>query len=147
MWLEFQSPNDLKWYAETPAGEYAWADHQGLYEWRREHGQLQRIDYTGGDRQCSEPAGMWTWSGTVALFDGVPSGSGFSGGTVGLQVSHQLVEEISGPRRGARWHNHSHSCPWLYSTTGVATRVFQPAATQPMVWHRPTRQSTGSRAL
>lgn len=35
-----------KWYAETPAGELAFGDRQGLYEWR----DGRRIHYTGGDQ-------------------------------------------------------------------------------------------------
>lgn len=44
-----------KVYARTPAGEYAFADGQGLYEWR--NGEL--IRYSGGDRQCSSDGAMW----------------------------------------------------------------------------------------
>jgi hypothetical protein len=49
MWLRFRR-HGSKWYAETPAGEYAFGDQQGLYEWRRIDGRLERIDHTGGDR-------------------------------------------------------------------------------------------------
>lgn len=61
-----------KWYAQTPAGEMAYGDAQGLYEWRRVSFDwpagsvlpgpgtiLQRIDYSGGDRQASDRGGMW----------------------------------------------------------------------------------------
>lgn len=48
-----------KWYAKTPAGEYAFSDGQGLYEWR--HGQ--RIDHSGGDQQGSDKSGPWTRGG------------------------------------------------------------------------------------
>jgi hypothetical protein len=43
-----------KFYARTPAGEYAYGDGQGLYEWR----DGQRIHYSGGDRQASSDGGF-----------------------------------------------------------------------------------------
>lgn len=45
----------VKLYARTPAGEYAYGDRQGLYEWR----DGQRIDYSGGDQQHSDRSGFW----------------------------------------------------------------------------------------
>jgi hypothetical protein len=61
-----------KWYAETPAGEFAYSDSQGLYEWRRVPvtwpagsvlpglgTTLVRIQYSGGDRQGSSDGQMW----------------------------------------------------------------------------------------
>lgn len=60
MLLRFIKKGHNKWYAETPYGEFAWSDKAGLYEWRRLlSGELQRIDYTGADEQCSSPEGMW----------------------------------------------------------------------------------------
>lgn len=44
-----------KWYAQTPRGEYAWSESQGLYEWR----DGQRIHYSGADRQGSSDGQMW----------------------------------------------------------------------------------------
>lgn len=62
-----------KRFAETPAGEFAYSDAQGLYEWRRvpfdyPDGSMvpgpgtisQRIDYTGGDRQASDASGFFS---------------------------------------------------------------------------------------
>ena len=43
-----------KLYAKTPAGEYAYGDSQGLYEWR-DH---QRIHYSGGDQQAASSSGF-----------------------------------------------------------------------------------------
>lgn len=54
MWLKFKRLG-VKVYAATPAGEYAYSDSQGLYEWR--HGQ--RIDHSGGDRQGSSQGVFW----------------------------------------------------------------------------------------
>jgi hypothetical protein len=57
-----------KVYAETPGGEYAYSDAQGLYEWRRVpkavpdmYGgtELVRIQYSGGDRQGSSHGRFW----------------------------------------------------------------------------------------
>jgi hypothetical protein len=54
-----------KWFAETPAGELAYGDSQGLYEWRRVHlpgGGMTcvRIDYSGGDQQAARNGQMLT---------------------------------------------------------------------------------------
>lgn len=49
-----------KMYARTRAGEWAYGDSQGLYEWR--DGEL--IYYSGGDRQASDREGFWTTSAT-----------------------------------------------------------------------------------
>ena len=60
MFLWFTSPNaGRKWYAETPSGELAFSDTQGLYEWR----DGQRIAYTGADRQAADSNGKWTLHG------------------------------------------------------------------------------------
>ena len=57
-----------KAYARTPAGELAYSDSQGLYEWRRVpkavpdllgDTELVRIQYSGGDRQGSSRGQMW----------------------------------------------------------------------------------------
>jgi hypothetical protein len=65
-------PHGSKWHAQTPAGEMAYGDAQGLYEWRRVRvagadpllfpdGMMSvRIHYTGGDRQGSSDGQMWT---------------------------------------------------------------------------------------
>lgn len=53
-----------KRYAQTPMGELAYSDAQGLYEWHGGH----RIDYSGGDKQCSSGGVRWTI--------GVPQGAG-----------------------------------------------------------------------
>lgn len=53
MWLVFRRYGS-KLYAATPAGEYAYGDSQGLYEWRGH----QRIHYSGGDQQASSRGGM-----------------------------------------------------------------------------------------
>ncbi|KAB2347311.1 hypothetical protein [Actinomadura rudentiformis] len=45
-----------KWYARTATGEIAYSDTQGLYQWH----DGQRIDYSGGDRQCSSDEHMHT---------------------------------------------------------------------------------------
>lgn len=45
----------FKWYARTSHGEFAFSDHQGLYQWH----QGTRIAYSGGDRQCSSEGEMW----------------------------------------------------------------------------------------
>lgn len=50
-----------KAYARTATGGFAFGDTQGLYQWHRGF----RIDYTGGDRQCSDADGMYSL-GTVA---------------------------------------------------------------------------------
>jgi hypothetical protein len=52
----------VKLYARTPGGEYAYADSQGLYEWR----DGERIHYSGGDRQGSSHGGFWTSGGNLA---------------------------------------------------------------------------------
>lgn len=49
-----------KVYAETPGGEWAFSDQQGLYEWR----DGDRIDYSGGDKQAADSNGRWTLCGT-----------------------------------------------------------------------------------
>jgi hypothetical protein len=66
------TPNGNKLYAPTPAGEYAYSDAQGLYEWRRVPyagpqapglpmtTMLVRIHYSGGDRQGSSNGQIWT---------------------------------------------------------------------------------------
>ena len=56
--------NGHKAYARTPAGELAYSDSQGLYEWRRVPDllgdtELVRIQYSGGDRQGSSKGQMW----------------------------------------------------------------------------------------
>jgi hypothetical protein len=52
-----------KWYAQTPNGEYAYGEHQGLYEWSHDNRQHPiRIDHTGGDRQVSSNGELWTIS-------------------------------------------------------------------------------------
>jgi hypothetical protein len=60
-----------KAYARTPAGEFAYSDSQGLYEWRRVpytgldmaglpmETHLVRIQYSGGDRQGSSHGQLW----------------------------------------------------------------------------------------
>jgi hypothetical protein len=53
MWLIFVRYGS-KLYAQTPAGEYAYGDVSGLYEWRGS----TRIHYSGGDRQASSSGGM-----------------------------------------------------------------------------------------
>lgn len=53
MWLVFERYGE-KLYARTPAGEIAYGDATGLYEWR-DH---QRIHYSGGDRQASSEGGF-----------------------------------------------------------------------------------------
>jgi hypothetical protein len=61
--LVFKRGGLAKWYAETPTGEWAWAESQGVYSWHRdeETGELQRTDYGyGADRQYSTPEGMYT---------------------------------------------------------------------------------------
>jgi hypothetical protein len=72
--VAFENPFGTgKWYARLPSGEWAWSDSQGLYEWRRvpfdwPEGAalpgpgciLQRIDYSGGDRQGSDRTGFWS---------------------------------------------------------------------------------------
>ena len=74
VFLRFEDPyRSGKVYARLPAGEYAYSDTQGLYEWRRvpfdwPEGSvlpgpgtlLVRIAYTGGDRQASDRGGMWS---------------------------------------------------------------------------------------
>jgi hypothetical protein len=74
MFLRFEDPyGGGKVYAELPAGEFAYSDAQGLYEWRRvpyDHPpgsvlpgpgyELVRIDHSGGDQQASDRNGMWT---------------------------------------------------------------------------------------
>ncbi len=56
MFLRFVSPYSTgKVYAETPMGEYAYADRQGLYEWRNG----ERIDHSGGDKQISSNGQLW----------------------------------------------------------------------------------------
>lgn len=61
-------PHGRKVYARLPAGEYAYSDAQGLYEWRRVPKAvpdllgdtlLVRIAYSGGDRQGSSDGRMW----------------------------------------------------------------------------------------
>lgn len=52
-----------KWFAETPSGEIAYGDSQGLYEWRRVRlpgGWMTslRIQYSGGDQQASRDGQM-----------------------------------------------------------------------------------------
>lgn len=42
-----------KLYAETPQGEWAFGEYQGLYEWRAG----ERIDYTGADKQAAVNGG------------------------------------------------------------------------------------------
>lgn len=44
----------VKWYARTSEGEIAYGNDQGLYQWH----QGVRIDYSGGDRQCSSNGEM-----------------------------------------------------------------------------------------
>lgn len=53
-WLVFRRYG-AKLYASTPAGEYAYGDSQGLYEWR----DGQRIHYSGGDQQASDARGFY----------------------------------------------------------------------------------------
>lgn len=45
-----------KFYAKTPGGEIAVSPSGKVYEWR----DGERIDYTGGDYQCSGDGVMWT---------------------------------------------------------------------------------------
>jgi hypothetical protein len=52
----------VKLYARTPAGEYAYGDGQGLYEWR----DGERIHYSGGDRQGSSHGRFWISGGNLA---------------------------------------------------------------------------------
>lgn len=72
VFLRFEDPCGTgKRYARLPAGEYAYSDAQGLYEWRRvpvpgadpllfpDETMLVRIHYTGGDRQASSKGQMW----------------------------------------------------------------------------------------
>lgn len=62
MFLIFKRGGLAKWYAETPTGEWAWAESQGVYAWHRDPvtQELQRIDYgMGADRQYSTPEGMY----------------------------------------------------------------------------------------
>jgi hypothetical protein len=52
---------DRKAYARTPAGELAYSDSQGLYEWR----DGKRIHYSGGDQQASSGGGFHRHSSLV----------------------------------------------------------------------------------
>lgn len=45
-----------KWYARTPAGEFAYGHNQGLYEWLNH----KRIDYTCPGRQISSDGALHT---------------------------------------------------------------------------------------
>jgi hypothetical protein len=68
-----------KAYARTSAGEFAYSDSQGLYEWRRVPYTgpqtpglpmdtiLVRIDYSGGDRQASDRSGFWSSGSSGSL--------------------------------------------------------------------------------
>jgi len=60
MWLRFRRYG-LKLYAQTPAGEIAFGDATGLYEWRGH----QRIHYSGGDRQASSQGGFHRYGDLV----------------------------------------------------------------------------------
>jgi hypothetical protein len=51
----------VKLYARTPAGEYAYGDSQGLYEWR----DGDRIHYSGGDQQAASAGGFHQHSDIV----------------------------------------------------------------------------------
>jgi hypothetical protein len=74
-----RSPSGHKVYAPTPAGEYAYSDSQGLYEWRRVFSTafddrglpvpdfMIRIDYSGGDRQASDRDGFWSRGSSGSL--------------------------------------------------------------------------------
>jgi hypothetical protein len=76
--LEFKV-HGRKVYAQTPGGEYAYSDSQGLYEWRRVPYTgpqtpglpmdtiLVRIDYSGGDRQASDRDGFWSHGSSGSL--------------------------------------------------------------------------------
>ena len=65
MFLRFSRYRN-KWYAETPTGELAWADGQGLSEWTRDDNDRPiRTDYTGGDRQISGDGQLWTISSSA----------------------------------------------------------------------------------
>ncbi len=66
-----------KVYAQTPSGELAFGDSQGLYEWRNG----VRIDYTGGDRQGSSGGQMWT------------------SGPVGMDPTPEALRHAAGPKR------------------------------------------------
>jgi hypothetical protein len=80
MFLRFEDPCGTgKVYARLPAGEYAYSDFQGLYEWRRvpvtwpegsalpgPGTMLVRVDHTGGDRQGSDRDGFWARGGVVS---------------------------------------------------------------------------------
>ncbi len=51
----------VKLYARTAAGEYAYGDSQGLYEWR----DGERIQYSGGDQQAASAGGFHQHSDIV----------------------------------------------------------------------------------
>ena len=60
----FEDAGGGKLLARLPAGELAWSEQLGLYEWRRAGSGSdvygQRIDYAGGDRQSSATGLFWT---------------------------------------------------------------------------------------